>query len=83
MAINLRREQSLAAARRLSELTGEPMVTEIERALLERLARVEHDQATRKRRVAALAAAITAEWPQEMLSGDPTTALYDDAGLPK
>ena len=70
MAINLRRERTLAAARRLSEITGEPMVTEIERALLERLDRLEVDRRARKQRIAKLSAAIAADWPEEMTSGD-------------
>ena len=83
MAINLRRERTLEAARRLSELTGEPMVTEIERALLERLERLEVDRTARKQRIAKLSASISAQWPDEMMTGDPTRHLYDDAGLPK
>ena len=83
MAINLRRERTLAAARRLSEITGEPMVTEIERALLERLDRLEVDRRARKQRIAKLSALITADWPEEMKSGDPTRHLYDEAGLPR
>lgn len=84
MAINIRRERTLEAARRLAAISGEPMVTEIEIAVLERLERVERESQERVDYVFQVVGEVTPQLkPEFWAKVDPSEDLYDENGLPR
>lgn len=82
MALNIKDEGTLEELRRLSQLTGQSMNKELAASIHERLERIEASGGTRLQRLLQLAEASAQAWPEAMREGDPTTALYDERGLP-
>lgn len=82
MALNIKDEGTLEELRRLSQLTGQSMNKELAASIHERLERIEASGGTRLQRLLQLAEASAQAWPESMREGDPTTALYDERGLP-
>lgn len=83
MAINIRNPNTLEAARRLSEITGEPMTVEIEKAVQERLDRLRRHDRDRLTLSKRLRKDASTRWPERLRTGDPAAALYDEKGLPR
>lgn len=87
MSLNIKNPQTHALARDLARLTGETITAAITTAVRERLERLHGSEVSTRRakaeRLRALAEDAALRWGTEMRTGDPTTALYDDAGLPR
>ncbi|MEI6620840.1 MAG: type II toxin-antitoxin system VapB family antitoxin [Actinomycetes bacterium] len=82
MALNIRNESTLEALRELAAITGRPMTTELESAVVERLARLRTRKADRLVRLQRICQDTAQRWPSAQRSGDLTDALYDDRGIP-
>ena len=82
MALNIRNESTLEALRELADITGQPMTTELENAVVERLARLRTRKADRLVRLKMICQDTAGRWPSDQRSGDLTDALYDDRGIP-
>ncbi len=81
MGLNIKNERVEALARRLASRTGETMTGAIEKALEERLERVDNqnDKAERLRRIRAITADLPP--PPPGVNSDHSD-LYDEDGLP-
>lgn len=83
VALNIKNEQTVDAARRLAALTGESLTQAIDVAVRERLERMETDAAQTSSRLEEVIRRMQDAWgPHD--GSDPTAFLYDDAtGLPR
>lgn len=82
VALNIKNEQTVDAARRLAALTGESLTQAIDVAVRERLARMEQgSMSDRLSALEELSGRTSALWPAD--GTDPTEYLYDaETGLP-
>lgn len=83
MALNIRNETTLDALRELATITGQPMTSELELAVTERLERLRTRRAERLTRLERICRDSAQRWPKAQRTGDPTQVLYDDQGIPK
>jgi len=82
MALNIRKESTLEALRELADITGQPMTTELESAVIERLARLRQRRTDRLADLKAICQDTAKRWPSDQKTGDLTDSLYDDRGIP-
>ena len=87
MAMNIKSERALKAARQLANRTGETLTTAITIAVEERLARLEAGDSKRARDLVDQLMAIGADagprWSEPYRSTDHGELLYDRRGLPQ
>lgn len=82
VALNIRNENTLDALRQLATITGQPMTSELELAVTERLERLRTRKAQRLTRLERICQETAQRWPADQRTGDPTAILYDDSGIP-
>lgn len=82
VALNIKNEDTVGAARELAALTGESITQAIDTAVRERLKSLRVDESSRRARLETLLADMQEAWgPHD--GGDPTAFLYDpETGLP-
>jgi len=82
VALNIKNEETVAAARELAALTGESITQAIDTAVRERLESLHVDESSRRARLEALLVDMQEAWgPHD--GSDPTAFLYDpETGLP-
>jgi antitoxin VapB len=82
VALNIKNEDTVAAARELAALTGESITQAIDTAVRERLNSLHAAEDARRARLRALLTEMRVAWgPRD--GGDPTAFLYDEeTGLP-
>ena len=82
VALNIKNEDTVAAARELAALTGESITQAIDTAVRERLGSLHEAEDARRARLRALLTEMRAAWgPHD--GSDPTAFLYDEeTGLP-
>ncbi len=84
MAMNIKNEETLRLARRLSELTGESLTAAVTEAVRERLERVQSEQgAGLADRLLEIGRDCAKHLKEPYLTAEHGDILYDDKGLPK